>query len=280
MRKQKCCASGEKDPIMKNIFFSILKALFVIYFIICSLLFFFQEKLIFFPDKLDKNFKFSFNQKFEELPIKTEDNKLLNGILFMSDSSKGLIFYLHGNAGSLSSWGDVAKTYTDLNYDVYMLDYRGYGKSEGSITGQEQLFQDLQTAYDELKKKYLEDKIIVLGYSVGTGLAAKIASTNNPKLLILQAPYYSLTDLMRHEYPIIPTFILKYKFEINDYIKNCKMPIVIFHGNKDEVIYYGSSLKLKELFKKQDTLFTLNGQGHNGMTENTEYKKEISKILN
>jgi hypothetical protein len=239
----------------------------------------FQEKLIFFPQKLNKNYQFSFDQKFEEINVRTIDGITLNGILFKADSSKGLIFYLHGNAGSLSSWGEVARTYTDLNYDIFMLDYRGYGKSEGSISGEGQLFQDMQTVYDELKNKYNEDSIIVLGYSLGAGLASKIASTNNPKLLILQAPYYSMTDMMRHTFPIIPTFILKYKLKTNEFIKNCKMPIVIFHGNQDEVIYYNSSLKLKELFKEKDTLITLNGQGHNGMSDNRDYILEIQKIL-
>jgi len=264
---------------MKKILLKALIILAVLYILICGLLFFFQEKLIFFPQKLEKDYRFSFNQGFEELSITTKDNKLLNGILFKTDSSKGLIFYLHGNAGSLSSWGNVAKTYTDLNYDVFMLDYRGYGKSEGSIDGQDQLFQDIQTVYDELKNRYPEDKIIVLGYSIGTGPAAELASVNNPRLLILQAPYYSLTDVMRHTYPIIPTFILKYKLETYSYIKKCKMPVVIFHGNQDEVIYYGSSLKLKEGFKKQDSLITLIGQGHNGMTENPDYRVEIKKML-
>ena len=264
---------------MKKTLLRTLKLVAGIYIFICLLLFLFQEKLIFFPQKLEKGYKFSFDQKFDEISIKTKDNKFLNAILFKADTPKGVIFYLHGNAGSLSSWGDLAKTYTNLNYDVFMLDYRGYGKSEGAINGQSQFFQDIQTAYDELKTKYSEDKIIVLGYSIGTGLAAKVASTNNPRILILQAPFYSLADMMRHTYPIIPTFILKYKFETNDYIKNCKMPIVIFHGNQDEVIYYGSSLKLKEEFKKQDTLITLIGQGHNGMTENPDYEMEIAKVL-
>jgi pimeloyl-ACP methyl ester carboxylesterase len=242
-------------------------------------LFVFQEHLIFFPEKLDKNFKFNFAQNFEEVNIKTDDHKILNGVLFKSDSSKGLIFYLHGNAGSLRSWGEVSKVYTDLDYDVFMPDYRGFGKSEGSISSQGQIFQDMQIAYNEMLKKYEENKIIVLGYSFGTGPATKIASTNKPKLLILQAPYYSLTDMMRHRYPIIPTFILKYKFETNEYIKDCKMPIVIFHGNQDEVIYYNSSVKLKEIVKNTDTLITLNGQGHHGMTDNAEYRTEIQKIL-
>ncbi|HMF73464.1 MAG TPA: alpha/beta fold hydrolase [Flavitalea sp.] len=264
---------------MIKILLGILKVAAGLYIIICLLLYFFQEKLIFFPQKLDKGYKFDFGQKFEEIEIKTNDNKLLSGILFKANNSKGVIFYLHGNAGSISSWGKVSKTYTDLNYDVFILDYRGYGKSEGSIDGQSQFFQDIQIVYDELGKKYKEDRIVVLGYSIGTGLAAKVASTNNPRLLILQAPYYSLADMMRHTYPIIPTFILKYKFETNNYIKDCKMPIVIFHGDHDEVIYYGSSIKLREEFRKQDTLITLVGQGHNGMTDNSDYKIEIQKVL-
>jgi uncharacterized protein len=264
---------------MKKNLLRTLKIVGGLYILICIVLYFFQEKLIFFPQKLESNYKFSFDQKFEEIDIKTADGKQLNAVLFKADSSKGVIFYLHGNAGSLISWGDVAKIYTDLNYDVFMLDYRGYGKSEGTIGGQSQFFQDIQTAYDKLKAKYSEDKIIVLGYSIGTGLASKVASTNNPRLLILQAPYYSLTDMMRHTYPIIPTFILKYKFEIADYIKNCKMPVVVFHGDQDEVIYYGSSVKLQKKFKLQDTLITLNGQGHNGITDNPDYKTEIQKVL-
>ena len=239
----------------------------------------FQEKLIFYPTKLESDYKFTFDQNFEEINIKTTDNKLLNAILFKADSSKGVIYYLHGNAGALNSWGNVAKTFTNLNYDVFMLDYRGFGKSEGRINGQTQIFQDIQTAYDKLKNIYSEDKIIVLGFSIGTGLAAKVASTNKPRLLILQAPYYSLIDLKKHIFPIIPTFILKYKFETNVYIKSCKMPIVIFHGNQDEVIYYGSSLKLQKEFKTQDILITLAGQGHNGIEDNPEYRIEIEKVL-
>ena len=264
---------------MKKTILKIFTTIFIFYVSLCGLLFVFQEKLIFFPEKLDQNFKFSFQQKFEEVFIKSSDNIQLHGLLFKTDNSNGLIFYLHGNAGSLRSWGSVAKTYTDLNYDVFILDYRGYGKSGGSISSQEQFYQDMQIMYTEMKKRYNEEKIIVLGYSIGSGPAAKIASENNPKLLILQAPYYSMEDMMNHIYPIIPTFILKYKFETNKFIKDCTMPIVIFHGNQDEVIYYGSSIKLKKLLKNGDKLITLDGQRHNGMTDNPDYRIEIKNIL-
>ena len=260
----------------------LLKTLIIIaigYLLICVLLYLFQEKLIFFPQKLAKDYRFTFNQPFEELNIPVDDKTKLHGLLFKADSAKGVVFYLHGNGGALDSWGEVARTYTNLNYDVFLLDYRGYGKSEGSISGQKQLFNDVQAVYDTLKTRYSENKIVVLGYSIGSGPACHVASTNNPALLILQAPYYSLTDMMRHAYPIIPTFILKYKFETNNYIKNCKSPVVIFHGNQDEVIYYGSSLKLQSHFKQHDTLITLEGQSHNGITDNAVYQAELKRIL-
>lgn len=235
--------------------------------------------MIFHPEKLDKTYKYEFNRNFQELNITVKDKEQLNGILFKADSTKGVILYLHGNAGSLASWGNVAKIYTDRHYDVFMPDYRGFGKSDGKIRSQDQLYSDLQITYDSLKKRYAENKIIVLGYSIGTGPAAKLASTNNPKLLILQAPYYSLTDMMKINYPIVPRFLLKYKFSTNEFVKECKMPIVIFHGDKDEVIDYNSSVRLKELMKPTDKLITLHGQAHNGMGKNPEYLVELEKIL-
>jgi pimeloyl-ACP methyl ester carboxylesterase len=239
-----------------------------------------QEKLIFFPQKLDKNYRFTFLQSFEEVSIQTKDHETLHGLLFKTENAKGLIFYLHGNAGSLADWGEVASVYTNLKYDVFLLDYRGYGKSSGSIQSEGQLLSDVQTAYSEMLKTYEEDKIIVLGYSIGTGPAAKLASTNGPKMLILQSPYYSLTDVVRHTVPIVPTFILKYKLETYQYIKDCKMPVVLIHGDRDEVIPYSQSLKLKPVLKQSDVLITLAGQPHNGMTFSPDYAKVIQKILN
>jgi len=249
------------------------------YILICTALYFKQEDLIFYPDKLPGNYTFSFQHPFTEIPIKTKDSAVLNALLFTADDPKGVIFYLHGNAGSLDSWGGVAKTYTALHYNVFMVDYRGYGKSEGTITSQQQMFDDMQAAYDTVKAHFTENKITVLGYSIGTGPAAYIAANNKPGRLILQAPYYSLTDMMRHTYPIIPTFILKYKFATNNYLEQCTMPVAIFHGDADEVIYYGSSLKLQQLFKSGDTLITLHNQGHNGITDNEEYKAALTKLL-
>lgn len=263
----------------KRLLFRTITVLVIFYVLLCTTLYFFQERLIFFPEKLERNFSYSFTSPFEEYWIKTIDSKRLNGLLFKTDKSKGLIFYLHGNAGSLRTWGDVAKRYTSLGYDVFLLDYRGYGKSEGQIYSEQQLFKDVQIAYDNLKHRYAENRIVVLGYSIGTGIASHLAATNHPRLLILQAPYYNLTAMMQQKYPLVPPFLLKYKFQTNQHLTFCNMPVAIFHGNQDEVIGYSASLQLKKEMKAGDTLITLAGQGHNGITDNPDYIAALKMIL-
>jgi pimeloyl-ACP methyl ester carboxylesterase len=265
---------------MRKMIVNTIITVFGLLCLVVLLLYFIQERLIFFPQKLPANHQFSFDSPYEEITVTTSDNKKLNAVLFKTDSAaKGVIFYLHGNAGSINSWGELASFYNNLHYDVMMPDYRGYGKSEGSINSQQQFFEDVAVLYSLLRKKYSEDKIVVLGYSIGTGAAAHVASTNLPVLLILQAPYYTLTDLVKNIYPVVPAFLLKYKFETAEYIKKCTMPIVIFHGDQDEVIYYGSSLKLKDHLKPSDTLITLINQSHNGITENHDYRENMKRIL-
>ncbi len=261
-------------PIIKLLLF-----ISCIYFGTCLLLYLNQEKIIFFPDKLAKEHVFQFNNPFEEKLISVDEKTMLHGLLFKSDRSKGLIFYLHGNAGCLDSWGNIAAIYTAMHYDVFMLDYRGYGKSEGKINSEEEFFHDIQIVYDSLKLCYAEDKITVLGYSIGTGPAAWIAAHNHPRRLILQAPYYNLTDMMKRGYPFLPTFILKYKFSTNEYLKRCQMPITLFHGDQDRVIYYGSSVKLKKEIKPGDQLITLRGAGHNGMSDCPDYLAALQQLL-
>ena len=267
---------------MKNLrigFIWIATIVVSIYLMICIGLYFCQERLIFHPLELDKDYTFSFENKWNEVFIDLTDGKKLHGLLFKSDSSKGLIFYLHGNAGNLASWGEAASAYTDLGYDVFMLDYRGYGKSEGTIESQEQLFHDVQIAYDSLKTKYYESDIVILGYSIGTGIASSIAARNTPRILILQAPFYSMSDMMEKQFSFIPKFLLRYEFPNNEFLKKCTIPVVIFHGRDDEIIPYESSERLLKETQTIDSLIALPFQGHNGMTDNPDYRIGVAEIL-
>ncbi|UOQ78934.1 alpha/beta hydrolase [Hymenobacter sp. 5516J-16] len=252
-----------------------------LYIGVCLLLYFQQERLLFFPTRLAPDYRFRFPDRFEERWVTAPDGTRLHGLLFQADAAqaRGLVFYLHGNGGALDSWGDVAPTYTRLGYDVFLLDYRGYGKSQGRLSSEQQLLADVETAYQQLLTQYPENRIVVLGYSLGTGPAAWLAARHQPRLLILQTPYRSMRAVARQHYPWVLGLLVRYPLHTDRVLPQVKAPIVIFHGTRDEIISYEQALQLKPLLKPQDQFITLTGAGHNGMTDNPEYQRAIQQIL-
>lgn len=263
---------------LKKLFKGLVIVTIAGYVLVCSLLYFYQESILFFPEQLTQEHEFQFKNDFIERDIVTRSGHHINTLLFKNEDSKGVILYLHGNAGSLKSVGNESENFLPLGYDVFLIDYAGYGKSSDKITNQEELFEDAQDVYDDLKKTYTEDKIHILGYSIGTGIAAHLASNNNPAKLILQSPYYSMTDMMKRKYSLIPTFILRYDLATNEYLKECDMPIYLFHGVEDKVIPIESSVMLSKEF--DIPLYQLENQGHNGMGGNKEALQKLNEILN
>ena len=124
---------------------------------------------------------------------------------------------------------------------------------------------------------------------MGTAMASQLASTNNPKMLILQAPFYNYNDAIEQAVnrdknfnlgKILPLSLLnKYGFNNYEFIQNCAMPVKIFHGTSDEVINHSSSLKLKEHFKLEDRLIIDEDEDHETIVSSELYKTELKKIL-
>jgi len=171
---------------MKKFFIWVLGVIIVFYLGICTFFYFSQEKLLFDTSaKLSKNHVFKFADSFEEEYIPMPDGNNLHGVLFKADEAKGLILLLPGGRGMIDSIGVNAQIYTDMNYDFFVLNYRGFGKSSGKIENENQFDQDIQTVYDYFKKVYPEDRIVIWGYSLGTGPAAALAAKNTPQMLIL-----------------------------------------------------------------------------------------------
>lgn len=249
------------------------------YVFLCAGLYFFQEKLIFPATTLPHNFQFRFKEPFEERYIPTGNGYSLHGIWFPVDHSKGTIFYLHGNGGTVEGWGRFAETYVRMGYQVFVLDYPGYGKSGGKITTEEALFKDVQTAYDSVCRWVPEKNVIALGYSLGTGLATRLASTRQPRQLLLHAPYYNFKAMMRHRFPFVPTFLLRYHMKTNEYLPACKMPVVIFHGDADEVIPIAMAKQLQSLAKPGDSLIVLKEQGHMDISETEYYRAVLPRLM-
>lgn len=259
----------------------IVAALVLVYLLACVLLYFFQEKLLFHPEKVDKDVKYTYTSNFEEKFIEVEEGVELNGILFRADPVSGerkLVFYIHGNAENLTTAGGVASSFTSNGYDFFVYDFRGFGKSDGCIDSEARLFADAQILYSHLRRQYGDQNITIVGYSIGTGIASWLAANNHPEQLILQAPYFSMEDMMHRNYPIFPSWILKYPLETNLRLEKTTCPITIFHGTKDNVIPYASSTELKKMIPSID-LTSIPGLGHTGFMQNTTYQTKLNQLL-
>ncbi len=259
----------------------IIVALIILY--LGTLVFFYvkQEKFFFNPKILERDYAFEFTEPFEELNIKVEENTFLNALLFKAENSKGVILYFHGNAGAIHDWGKRAPLFLDNNYDVLFVDYRGYGKSNGRYANSDELLSDAETVYNFTKTRYQENKIVVLGFSLGSGLASYVASRNNPKLLILNAPYYSWKTLIAEEIaPPIPKFLINYDIRSYEYIQAVKCPIQIFHGTRDFLIHPDTnSKKLRALNPDNITLTFITDAGHNGLHITKQYYDLLKELL-
>ena len=244
------------------------------------MLYFLQEKLIFLPSKLPHDFEYSFSRDFEEINLKTEDDVILNAVHFKQVNPKGLILYFHGNAGDLSRWGNITSFFVDKEYDVLVMDYRTYGKSTGKLS-EEALHDDAQLFYNYALEQYDETKITLYGRSLGTGIAANLASKNKPNKLILETPYYSLLDVAKERFPFLPlNWLMKYKLLSHVFIQTVKCPITIFHGTDDTIVPYNSGKRLFNAIPHNATkFFTIDRGGHNNLIEFEAYLEGIDEVL-
>lgn len=249
------------------------------YLLLLTLMYFNQEKLIFHANPLPQDFVFKTEVPYEEIHLKTQDQTNLSGLLFRVPNPKGLIFYLHGNSGNAQGWSQIAPIYTALGYDLFLLDYRGFGKSTGEVVSQKQVYADAQLAYDYFKQKYSENHIIIAGYSIGTGIATWLAKENHPKKLMLQAPYYNLKEMTRYRFPFVPTFLLKYEFDNQEYIKNVSCEIAIYHGVDDKVIPVEQARLLRKNLKIDDIYTEIPNQGHGNFNQNLTFQKHLIGFL-
>ena len=263
------------------VWLNVVLIVFAIYIVISVLLYYLQDYFLFKPEKLPKEFQFYYeNQKAEEYNVETRDGAVINGLHFSVENPRGVVLYLKGNSKSIKGWGKFAVDFTRHGYDVVMVDYRGFGKSTGRRS-QKALKHDLQYIYNKIRERVREDYIILYGRSLGSGFATKLASTNNPKMLILDAPYYSLTKVTHRYMPFMPlSLIIKYPMPTYKWLKYVKCPVHIIHGTRDKLIPFKSSVKLSQINPNITRLYPVIGGGHKNLNTFESYHHMLGEIVN
>ncbi len=258
---------------------NIFLGLAIMYAGLCVLFYFGQDLFFFRPERLANSFRYQYPFPFTEINFDMEDGGMVNALHFRVPNSKGVVFYVKGNSRSIKGWGKFAKDFVGKGFDFFILDFRGFGKSRGHRTEQI-LFNDLQHVYKWLADEYSEERIVLYGRSLGSGLATRIASWNRPKLLILDCPYFSFLHHIRRYGFILPLrWLLRYQIRTDRFIQKVRCPIHILGGTKDRLIPYRQSEMLKNLVPHNITLHPIVGAGHNNLPDFPEYHDLLYDIL-
>jgi pimeloyl-ACP methyl ester carboxylesterase len=185
----------------------------------------------------------------------------LNALHLRLPQPDGVVFFLHGNAGNLQSWFINPEFYRQLNLDLFMIDYRGYGKSSGRIESEAQLMTDVRAAWDVVAPKYAGKQRIVYGRSLGSGLAAQLAADVQPELTVLVSPYASMLALADEHYPWVPSVVLRYPLRTDLALAGIRGPLLFAHGEHDTLIPVRHSQRLKSIAPRAE-LLVVPGAGH------------------
>jgi len=242
-------------------------------------LYFQQESLLFFPEPLPASYHFELAGVTEEKLV--VEGATLSALHFRQPNSKGVVFFLHGNGGNLQSWLTDTGFYRRTGYDLFMIDYRGYGKSTGKIASEAQLHADVLAAWRHVEKEYAGRKNIIYGRSLGTGLATKLASQPDAReasLLVLVSPYLSLQQIARNLYPWVPGFVMRYPMRTDLWLPGVHIPTLILHGEHDELINVSHARRLKEI-KPDAQLLVLPDAMHNDIHMFPQYIETLEQRL-
>jgi pimeloyl-ACP methyl ester carboxylesterase len=243
---------------------------------VLGLVYFGQERLLFFPEPLPHDFV-SAMPGFEHVAIQV-DGATLSAVYLKLPQPKGIIFFLHGNAGNVKDWIGDPQFYWSANFDLFMIDYRGFGRSGGRIQSEAQLHSDVGVAWDQIADRYRNLRKVVYGRSLGTALAARLAAKIQPDLTILVSAYWSIAELARLHYPLLPSFLLRYPLMTFQDIGRIESRVLLIHGDQDRLIPFEHSERLRAL-PRDCALVRVAGAAHADLQEFDAYLQAIAEAL-
>ena len=248
------------------------------YAVLLAALYVGQESLIFPGTPLPADHRFTFDQPFEEMRIPVEGGSL-DALLFRQPSPRGLVFFLHGNRGNLQTWTTGLDFYRRVNFDLFIFDYRGYGRSEGRNVDERQLDADVRAAWDAIAPRYRDQPIVIYGRSLGTGLAVRLARDVEAALVVLVSPFASLVAEGQRRYPFVPGWLMKYPLRSDETIGEVRSPVLLIHGARDRLIPPSESEALRQRVRSPVELILIEDAGHSDIHRQASYLDALAERL-
>lgn len=221
-------------------------ALVAAYAGLLALIYLAQDRLVYFPlRELDATPR-ALGLDYQDVWITTEDGVRVHGWFVPITGAKLTVLHLHGNGGNISHRLERIRQFRDLGVNAFLIDYRGYGKSEGSPS-EEGTHRDARAAWRYLTetRNYASARIVLHGESLGGAVATKLATEQPPGALIIESSFTSIKDVGAELYPWLPVrWISKYRYATLDHLARVRAPVLIIHSRDDEIIpfHHGRSL--------------------------------------
>ncbi|HEY6899633.1 MAG TPA: alpha/beta fold hydrolase [Puia sp.] len=258
-----------------------VKVLVLLYAILGIAWYYGQEKLLFHPEPVARTTKYEFDQPFRELNLPYDVKTNINVVQFRTADSpaRGVVLYFHGNKSGISRYAAAAKDFTSKGYEVWMVDYPGFGKSTGEFS-EKKLYEYSLIFYKLARSRWQPGQIILYGKSLGTGIAARLAAVRDCRRLVLETPYYSMDALARRFLFMYPVGVmLHYHFPTYQYLPEVTAPITIFQGDEDGTVPYSNAARLKPFLKAGDEFVTVPGGQHNDLRGKAIFRAKLDSVL-
>lgn len=225
---------------------------------------FIERHFIFFPTGPLLSAPSEWGMDFEDVYFTTSDGVKLNAWLIGAGECAPMVLWFHGNAGNIADRIDNARLLFERGLSLFMVDYRGYGRSEGRPS-EKGINEDGQAAYDYLLSRgFAADNLVVFGRSLGSTVAVYVTSRNKCAGVILESAFTNMADMAKRHFPVLPGMGgFKLKFPCIDRVGSIDAPILFIHGNEDEIVPYELGRKLFEAASKDKKFYTIEGSHHN-----------------
>ncbi len=238
-----------------------------LYLGIAALIYFRQTSLIFYPNLPGRDLVATpqlIGLDYEDISLVTADEVRLHAWFIPAVNPRGTLLFFHGNAGNISHRLDSIAIFNRLNLDVLIIDYRGYGQSEGNIS-EEGTYRDAEAAWRYLTedRNIDADRIIVFGRSLGASIAAWLSHQHKPAALILESGFSSVPSMAQRLYPFLPVKLLaKYSYDTQSHVSNLDCPLLVVHSQNDEIIPWAEGRAVYETAHGEKHFLEIRG-GHN-----------------
>ena len=217
---------------------------------------------------------------YEDVDLRSDDGTRITGWYMKASNPRGSVLYLHGNAGDRRDWAQVAPEFVGRGYNLFILDYRGYGSSEGKPT-EKGLYLDGEAAWHWLKEQSQLDGVpaYVLGKSLGSGVASYLAAHHTPAGLILDSAFTAMHDLIAVHASWLPRFLTPKLYDSLGRIGHVACPVLVVHGDRDDLVPLPQGLTLYRNLRAPKALAIIPGAGHNDIDSFDEYQRWVFGFL-